>query len=50
MVDRARLKISEESAGKAPVCRMEKWWKSNRRGKDDNGDSDPNRNSDKVSD
>ena len=49
-MDRARLKVIEESAGKAPVCRMEQWWKSKREGEDsdDDGDSGPNRNGDKV--
>ena len=50
-MDRARLKVIEESAGKAPVCRMDEWWKSNREGEDSDsdGDSGPNRNNDKVS-
>ena len=52
-MDRARLKVIEESAGKAPVCRMEEWWKSRREGEDsddnDGDDSGPNRNGDKVS-
>ena len=46
-MDRAKLKISEESSGKAHVCRMGHWWKSNR--KEDNDDSGPNRIDDKVS-
>ena len=53
LVDGARLKISEEGAGKAPVCRMGQWWKSNRKGgrdsDDDADDSGPNRSGDKVS-
>ena len=48
-MDRARLKVIEESAGKAPVCRMEEWWKSNSEGEDSDGDSVPNRIGDKVS-
>ena len=52
LVERARLKISEESAGKVPGCRMEQWWKSNKSKEEedvDDSDSDPNRNVDKVS-
>ena len=46
------MKVSEESAGKVPVCRMEQWWKSNKSKEEEedvgDSDSDPNRNVDKV--